>query len=203
MASLKISYTLAVSGELGIDYHFIPGHDSLPNIPRLGMFLTLPDRFTETSWYGRGPHETYWDRKFSGKIGIYSGAIKDQFHRYPRPQETGNHTDLRWMQISSGSLHLRAHTGDNQLLNGSVWPFSTSELDYVEGKDGGQSASGLVPLSARHGADIRTGPTVQWNLDHLLMGVGGDNSWGRMVHREYTIPVKEYRYSFRIVPEIQ
>ncbi len=203
MASLKISYTLAASGELGIDYHFIPGHDSLPNIPRLGMFLTLPDRFTETSWYGRGPHETYWDRKFSGKIGLYSGAIKDQFHRYPRPQETGNHTDIRWMQISSASLHLRAHTVDNQLLNGSVWPFSTSELDYVEGKDGGQSASGLVPVSARHGADIRSGPTVQWNLDHLLMGVGGDNSWGRMVHREYTIPVKEYRYSFRIVPEIQ
>jgi beta-galactosidase len=165
------------------------------------MILTLPNQFTETSWYGRGPHETYWDRKLSGKIGVFNGSIMDQFHRYSRPQETGNKTDIRWMQLSSEALHLTAYPADNQLLNGSIWPFSTAELDYVEGKDGGQSASGLVPVSTRHGADIKTGAIVQWNIDHLQMGLGGDTSWGRPVHKEYTIPAGEYRYSFVIIPE--
>jgi beta-galactosidase len=202
IASLKIAYLLSGDGKLRVDYLFAPRQDSLPNIPRLGMYLTLPPSFTEISWYGRGPHETYWDRKTSGKIGIHSGAIQEQFHRYPRPQETGNKTDIRWMQASAGFLTLRAYPADSQLLNGSIWPFSTSELEYVEGKAGGKSASGLVPVSSRHGADIRTGEMVQWNIDHRQMGVGGDTSWGRPVHPEYTIPAGEYSYAFWLIPEI-
>jgi beta-galactosidase len=200
IASITIIYNLSPDGTLEVNYEFRPGQDSLPNIPRLGMYLTLPGKFNETSWYGRGPHETYWDRKSSGKIGIYHGAVKEQFHRYSRPQETGNKTDLRWMNVSSGTLELNAYPGDNQLLNGSVWPFNTAELDYVEGKNGGQSASGLVPVSTRHGAEIQFGPKVQWNIDHLQMGVGGDTSWGRLVHKEYTIPPHKYKYSFIIKP---
>ena len=201
IASLNITYILSPEGTLGIDYHFSPNQDSLPNIPRMGMFLTLPNQFTETAWYGRGPHETYWDRKLSGKIAIHEGAIADQFHHYSRPQETGNKTDIRWMQLFSEALHLTAYPADNHLLNGSIWPFNTSELDYVEGKDGGQSASGLVPVSTRHGADIKTGAIVQWNIDHRQMGVGGDTSWGRPVHKEYTIVPGKYHYSFVIIPE--
>jgi len=203
IATLRVTYTLSNAGALSVDYQFKAAHDSLPIIPRLGMFLTLPNQFTETSWYGRGPHETYWDRKLSGKIGIFHGPIQDQFHRYPRPQETGNKTDIRWMQVSSEGLYLLVHSADNQLLNGSIWPFNTSELDYIVGKDGGISASGLVPVSSRHGADIKTGAIVQWNIDHLQMGLGGDTSWGRPVHKEYTIAPGEYHYSFVIIPESQ
>ena len=201
IANLTVEYTITSEGYLLVDYNFTPIHDSLPNIPRLGMYLILPNNFTETEWYGRGPHETYWDRKSSGKIGIHKGHIQDQFHRYPRPQETGNKTELRWMRIQSNTLNLTVHPTDNQLLSGSVWPFNTSELDFMAGKDAGISASGLVPVTSRHGADIHTGDQVQWNIDHLQMGVGGDTSWGRLVHDEYTIPAKAYRYSFIIKPE--
>jgi len=184
-----------------IDYNFNPLKDSLPNIPRLGMYLTLPNNYTETTWYGKGPQETYWDRKTGAKVGIYKGAIQNQFHRYSRPQETGNKTDLRWMSIQSDNIILTVYPTDNQLLNGSIWPFNTAELDFVAGKDGGQSASGLVPVTSKHGAGIQTGKLVQWNIDHLQMGIGGDTSWGRLVHDEYTIPPAiEYHYSFIIQP---
>jgi len=105
------------------------------------------------------------------------------------------------MKVASDALELTVHSTDNQMLSGSVWPFNTAELDYVEGKDGGQSASGLVPVSTRHGAEIQTGDLVQWNIDHMQMGVGGDTSWGRPVHKEYCIPAGEYHYSFVIIPE--
>ncbi|MFK8163843.1 MAG: glycoside hydrolase family 2 TIM barrel-domain containing protein [Lewinella sp.] len=200
VAQLSVDYLLSPTGALMVDYHFKAQQDALPNIPRLGMYLTLPNSYTETAWYGRGPQETYWDRKTAGKIGIYAGAIADQFHRYSRPQETGNKTDLRWMRVQSDNLLLTVASTDDQFLNGSVWPFATSELDFVAGKDGGESASGLVPVTAKHGADIRTGELVQWNIDHLQMGVGGDNSWGRLVHAEYCIPAGEYRYGFVLRP---
>jgi beta-galactosidase len=73
------------------------------------------------------------------------------------------------------------------------------EIDF-NSEDAGISASGLVPVTKRHGADIKIGNTIQWNIDYLQMGVGGDNSWGAMVHDEYTIPPKLYKYSFSIQP---
>lgn len=198
IAKLTMDYSLNSDGALSVDYNFKPLKDSLPNLPRIGIYLTLPNDFTKTSWYGRGPQETYWDRKTAGKIGIYKGLIKDQFHRYSRPQETGNKTDLRWMTVASNQLNLTVNSTDQQLLNGSIWPFATAELDFVAGKDGGVSASGLVPVTSKHGANIQTGKTVQWNIDLLQMGVGGDTSWGRMVHDAYCIFVKEYGYGIVI-----
>jgi len=201
IAKLELEYTLTNDGTLMFDYFFKPLKDSLPNIPRLGLNLTLPNSFIHMSWYGRGPFETYWDRKSAGKIGIYDGLIEDQFHRYSRPQETGNKTDVRWMKLTSEQISLTVSSTDNQLINCSAWPFPTSELDFAAGKDGGQSASGLVPVTSKHGAFIKTGKIVQWNIDHLQMGVGGDTSWGRLVHEEYCIAPKQYRYSFVIIPE--
>ena len=118
-----------------------------------------------------------------------------------RPQETGNKTDVRWMQISSKDINLKATSQD--LFNASVWPFNMIEIDF-NSNDGTQSASGLVPVTKKHGADIKIGNTIQWNIDLQQMGVGGDTSWGRMVHEKYTIPAnKTYRYSFTITPNIK
>jgi beta-galactosidase len=203
IAKLTIDYTFTRIGELVVNYHFAPNTDGLPNIPRLGISFMVPKTYSTVSWYGRGPHETYWDRKSSGKIGIWSGAVREQFHRYSRPQETGNKADIRWMRLSSDRVELTVRALDHRFLSASIWPFRGSELEFVSGKDGGKSASGLVPVTSRHGAEIRTGEVFQWNIDHLQMGLGGDTSWGRMVHDEYTIPAKEYRYSFIIDPKTQ
>ncbi|CAL2102093.1 Beta-galactosidase, family GH2 lipoprotein precursor [Tenacibaculum sp. 190130A14a] len=196
---IKIVYIIGHDGTLHIDYGFATLKDKLPNIPRLGMYLTLPNTFSEVSWYGKGPEESYWDRKTGQKTGIYTGKIQEQFHRYSRPQETGNKTNIRWAELSSNTLKLKV-TG-NQLLNSSAWPFHMKELDFTS-DEAGKSASGLVPVTKKHGADIKIGNTIQWNIDYLQMGVGGDTSWGRLVHPEYTIPAnKRYTYSFTIHPK--
>jgi beta-galactosidase len=77
------------------------------------------------------------------------------------------------------------------------------ELDF-NSEDAQKSASGLVPVTTKHGAAIKIGNTNQWNIDFLQMGVGGDTSWGRLVHPEYTISAtKKYEYSFTIQPKIK
>jgi len=35
------------------------------------------------------------------------------------------------------------------------------------------------------------------------MGVGGDDSWGAMIHPQYRLLENEYEYSFRIKPVTQ
>lgn len=197
-ANVTVSYFIQNDGILKLDYSFIPNKNDLPNIPRLGMYIVLPANFTDISWYGNGPEESYWDRKTGVKTGIYSGKVKEQFHRYPRPQETGNKTDIRWVKITSNEITLKARS--NQFLNTSVWPFTMKELDFSS-DDGTASASGLVPVTKKHGAEIKIGDTVQWNIDYLQMGVGGENSWGRLAHPEYMIKTnKSYNYLFSIEP---
>lgn len=102
------------------------------------------------------------------------------------------------MKVGSNNLTLKVSS--ETLLNSSVWPFEMTEIDFNTG-DALESASGLVPVTKKHGADIKIGETIQWNIDFLQMGVGGDTSWGRLVHSEYTIPAnKKYNYSFTIQP---
>lgn len=108
------------------------------------MYLTLSNNFNEVSWYGKGPKESYWDRKTGQKIGLYSGEINNQFERYSRPQETGNKTDIRWMEVSSDGLTLKISS--ESILYASVWPFTMKEIDFNSG-DASESASGLVPVT--------------------------------------------------------
>jgi len=197
-ADVSVIYNLATNGNLTLDYSFKPNQKDLPNIPRIGMYMTLPNDFKNINWYGKGPEESYWDRKSGQKIGLYSGKTTDQFHRYPRPQETGNKSDIRWMELQSKKIRLKV--SGPEILNASVWPFEMKEIDFNFG-DASQSASGLVPVTKKHGADIKIGESVQWNIDLQQMGVGGDTSWGRFVHDEYTIPSsRTYQYSFTIQP---
>ncbi len=201
-ANVEVTYHIRPDGILSINYLFEPIKTELPNIPRLGMYMTLPKEFNKVSWYGKGPEESYWDRKTGMKTGVYSGKVSDQFHVYSRPQETGNKTDVRWMKVSSDAISIKT-LSSSSILNTSVWPFAMTELDFNNDKDGAASASGLVPVTKKHGADITIGETVQFNIDYLQMGVGGDTSWGRLVHEEYTIPSKKYNYSFIIQPSKQ
>lgn len=201
-AKLVCRYQLTAGSEMKIEVRFVATNKKLPKMPRLGLKMLMPKEFSKVNWYGRGPQETYWDRKTAGIVGVYSQQIMDQIHPYSRPQETGNKTDLRWMEVERSRLSVRVSSADNKFLNGSVWPCPTAELDFVAGKDGGKSASGLVPVTARHAADVKKGSLVQWNIDHLQMGVGGDTSWGRPVHQQYTIPAdKEYRFGIVITAE--
>ncbi len=79
-------YTIHGSGDVIIDTHIRP-RGKLPVLPRLGLRLQLPGQFDRLAWYGRGPHESYIDRKESARIGIYQGTVQEQYVPYVKPQE--------------------------------------------------------------------------------------------------------------------
>ncbi|MFC2096694.1 glycoside hydrolase family 2 TIM barrel-domain containing protein, partial [Bacteroidota bacterium] len=97
---IKINYTIYGNGNIIVENEFSPGKNNLPELPRFGMKMILPSKFENVNWYGRGPHESYWDRKTGAEIGLYSGKVKDQHFSYVRPQENGNKTDVRWLSLS-------------------------------------------------------------------------------------------------------
>ena len=83
----------------------------------------------------------------------------------------------------------------------SAWPYSMEDLDFVAAEKGAASASGLVPIPSKHGAELKQQAFTTLNIDYKQMGVGGDTSWGRLVHKAYTLPVQKYTYQFILRPE--
>ncbi len=195
-----VEYHVKNNGQVYVNNQLtIAEGQKLPNLPRLGMQLAMPGGFEQLSWFGRGPHENYADRKTSAKISHYKKLVKDQIHHYSRPQENANKTDVRWIALKNGKgLGLLA-VGDEP-LNASAWPYKQSDIDFIAGKDGSESASGLVPVTTKRGAEVPMRDLVTVNIDHKQMGVGGDTSWGRLVHSQYTIEAKSYYYGFTLVP---
>jgi beta-galactosidase len=85
---------------------------SLPWLPRVGISVELPERYSTFTWYGRGPGESYPDRKNAEHVGMWSGDVDDQAFDYLPPQDTGNKTDTSWAAVLDGSAGLLA-VGDD------------------------------------------------------------------------------------------
>ncbi len=193
----SIEYLVNADGEIKVDFTFDPQDKDLPKIPRLGFKVRISDEYQYMKWYGKGPHETYWDRQTSGKMGIFKGKVWDQMHHYIRPQETGNKVNVSWVSLQDNNGNgLKAFS--DEPLSTSAWQLAPEDLDFVTNKKGSASASGLVPVPSKHDADLVPAHFITWNIDYKQMGLGGDTSWGRPVHSEYTIPVMKYRYGFTL-----
>lgn len=197
---VELQYTILTSGQIQVDYKLSGVPADFPKLPKVGLQLSMPAGFRFMEWYGKGPHETYWDRKASGEIGLWQGTVWDQVHIYSRPQETGNKTEVRWMSLQNEKGMGWKAVALSSPLSMSAWPFAMEDLGFVAGEKGAESASGLVPVTSKHGADLYPRDFITWNLDYKQMGVGGDNSWGRLVHDEYTLPPGTYQYSFLLIP---
>ena len=183
------TYRILSSGDLLITNRFIPGREGLPELPRFGQTMALPAEFDNITWYGRGPHESYWDRKTSAAVGVYNGKVLDQYHPYIRPQENGNKTDVRWVALTNDN-GLGLIAVGMPLLNVSASHFPIENFENGPEKE------------QHHPFDLKRHDFVILNLDYKQMGVGGDTSWGDRArpHPEYTLFAQEYTYSFRLRP---
>ncbi|PKV62947.1 beta-galactosidase [Pontibacter ramchanderi] len=156
---------------------------------KVGNHMTLPTDFKSMEWYGRGPWESYWDRKTAALVGHYKGSIAEQYHPYARPQESGNKADVRWAKISrkdgSGIIIQYIDT----LLNVSALPYSPNQL--FPGFDKHQTHSG----------SLEPDKNIHLHVDLQQLGLGGNNSWGLLPLDKYQLFLnKPYQYEYRIVP---
>ena len=101
-----------------------------------------------------------WDRKSGAAVGVYRGSVKANVHDYPRPQENGNKTDVRWATITNNNGKGLLAVG-MPLLSVSAWPYSMADLE-----------------KATHTNKLPDRDFVTVNLDYKQMGIAGDNSWG-------------------------
>ncbi|MGQ9588669.1 MAG: glycoside hydrolase family 2 TIM barrel-domain containing protein [Planctomycetota bacterium] len=182
-ASSSLAYAVAPDGSVEVLASYEPGEPGTPLLPKFGMEGAVPRRFDRISWYGRGPWETYWDRRTGAEIAIHELSIEEFIHPYIRPQDNANRTDVRWVRFADeGGRGLKV-TG-LEPLSVSAWPYAKEDLER-----------------AAHDYELPRRDAITINIDYRLHGVGGDDSWGALTHPEYTLPGdKPYRYGFTLEP---
>jgi len=195
IATYTSTYTVYGSGDVLVDNHFKMTKENLPEIVRMGMNLIMPRNFDQMTWLGRGPHESYRDRKTSAFVGLYNGTVADQYWAYIRPQENGNKTDVSWVAITD-------QQGNGLLFKGMPLLEVSAHHNLLEDFESSGPTVGWIQqgVKNRHTTDVKPRDLTSVNIDYGQMGVGGDDSWGARTHDQYRLTGKEYKYSFLMRP---
>ena len=190
-ATLVMTYTLTAEGEVIVRQQLKADKEAkVSGLFRYGMQLQMPKEFDAISYYGRGPVENYIDRNSSEFIGVYENKVANEYYPYVRPQESGNHTDVRWFRV--------VNAAGNGLEFYSNAPMEASALNYLtEDLDDGASKDKVI---GRHSGDLIERPLTQVHIQQRQMGLGCVNSWGAWPRAEYQMPYKDYDFTFAIRP---
>jgi beta-galactosidase len=175
-------YEIGADGDVFVsnDFRIDPALDDLP---RLGVTMTLPDDFEALEWFGRGPLENYIDRDRAAAVGRWSGTVTEQYVPYVLPQEHGNKTDLRWIELAGDNAAVRFTPADP--CEGSSTRFTPADL-----------------FAATHAANLTPRAEVIVNLDVRQRGLG-TGSCGPDTLDRYRIGAGDYRLDFEIRPAIR
>jgi beta-galactosidase len=184
------TYTVTGEGKLSVTSHVKP-QGSLPSdLPRLGLDLRLADELDNAKWFGLGPGESYPDKKRSQKLGIYKASTEQLHTPYEVPQEGGNRSETRWLQLSNdrgwGIKVFRdsVHT-DKDSTTHFHWAASRYNAKQIE--------------SARHPCDLVAGKTVHVRLDAECSGVG-TGACGPTTLEKYLVACEEREFKFTLAP---
>jgi beta-galactosidase len=173
----EVIYHVYGNGEISVANKVLI-NERLPYVPRVGMELILPRHMDTLTWYGRGPHENYPDRKTGATVGYYMSTVTEQFTPYVYPSECGGKEDTRWLTLTDRDGNGLMIVGLDK-LHFDALHYSISDLEM-----------------AKHLDALHPREEVILHLDGWHMGVGGDDGWMAQVHNEFLIFPGKYHFAF-------
>ena len=189
-AELMLRYRINAAGEVAVTEKMTTDKEAkVADLFRYGMQLQMPASFSKLEYYGRGPEENYIDRHSSAFIGKYEANVKDEYYPYVRPQESGNHTDIRYFSIFNPT------TGKGITFEGYA-PMECSAIPYlVEDLDAGVEKEHAW---GQHSGDLVEKGLVQLHIQQRQFGLGCIDSWGSSPMEKYRMHYQDRCFSFVI-----
>ncbi len=178
---LNVTYRFFAEGGFTLDCH-VSVRENLPMLPRFGFQFNMPEGCEKLSYFGRGPVESYIDKRHASYQGLFETTVSNHFEHYIRPQENMAHADTKWACVCDLNGHGLLFSRINSDFSFNCSHFTPKQLtetahDYE-----------LVPLS----------DTVI-NLDYRQNGIGS-NSCGPELNEKWRFDEKEFYFSIRIMP---
>ncbi len=179
VAGVSTTYLFSPDGDVTVKHSamglFIP-------MLKVGMRVGIKSTLENVEWYGRGPHETYCDRKTGAKIAKHAMTVAELEHRYMRPQENGHRTDVRSLSVSDAS-------GFGFKVDAMDIPFGFNMAYYNPEKID----------RAKHIYELEKDNFITLSLDAAMRGVGGDMPGCAYLHKPYKLSSgKKIEFEFRI-----
>lgn len=175
-------------GQINTEHRFSAVKGKYSVIPRMGSLLEVNKQLSNITWFGRGPEESYWDRKTSQLVGQYQQTLAEQYFPYARPQESGNKTDVRWVRLldeKGKGLEIKAL---DQWISISALPYNHDDLDPQ------------VTKAQFHSGELNERDRIFLHVDLLQTGVGGVDSWYTPALEKYQIRFQDYQWQYQIRP---
>jgi beta-galactosidase len=182
------TWTVRGDGSIDMESRFEP-FGELPPLPRIGVVMRLGGELEKLRWYGRGPWENYADRKQAADVNVWSGTVDEQTVPYPRPQETGNKEDVRWLALTGEDGKGLLVVAAPSLSESKRAPLAFSALHYT--------ADDLDV--ALHTYELERRADVILSLDAKHSGLG-NASCGPGVLPQYEVPAQPYRLRVSLRP---
>ena len=190
-ATLEMTYAVTTKGEVVVEELMMADKEAkISDLSRYGMQLQMPRQYNQVEYYGRGPVENYIDRKNSEFVGVYKNAVQNEYYEYVRPQESGNHTDVRWFSvIDNNGNGLQFYS--NAPMEASAIPYTNDQIDdgMYKDKKWGHHSGDLIPA----------GKTCV-HIQKRQFGLGCVNSWGAWPRPEYRLGYGTMVFKFMIKP---
>ena len=186
-ATTEQVFTIDAKGNIKVENVFNAVKGEYKGLLRVGNAMNLNKTYGNITWYGRGPWESYIDRKASTYVGLYKENVKNSYFPYARPQESGNKSEVRWLTMTNSKgkgIKVEADT----LLNVCALPFTLDQLDPEADK------------KQYHSGELTEAPYINFNVDFEQMGIGGVDSWGAWPLDQYQLKFKSYSYTYWIKP---
>lgn len=169
--AVRIAYTVYANGTIRVHTHY-QGAAGLPNLPILAVSFKMSADYNQSEWYAMGPEENYSDRCHGARLGMFSRQVDQLPTRYLVPQESGNRTGVRRVNVTDvNGIGLTIKADPLAPVECNLSPYTAFELEHAD-----------------HAWEL---PDVHYTVVTVAgkqMGVGGDDSWGAPVHDEYQIP---------------
>ena len=178
---IDATYTIYAEGGMKLSYH-AKVQDGFTFLPRFGVQFLMPEESEYLRYFGRGPVESYRDKRHASRQGLFETAVSNHFEHYVRPQENMAHADTRWMMVSSVAGH-----GLLAVTTGHDFSFNCSHFTPKQLTDTAHDYE-LVPMKE-----------TCVNLDMIQSGIGS-NSCGPGLHPRWQLSEKELDFSVRLMP---
>ncbi len=211
-STCTILYTIFADGTLKTDYQ-LSVSESAPELPRIGVRYRMPKQFDRISYFGRGPEENYRDRNNGTFVDLFESTPEAMYYPYVRPQENGHHTDTRWLSLCNDKgkgiiIVADKNRMEFNALRNTIEDFDSEESDrpyqwqnFKANENQDPALAKNIRTKQTHINDISPRDFIEVCIDHKMMGLGGDDSWGARPYPEYTIPSgTEYKWSLLIAP---
>ena len=177
----EVLYTFYARGGVVLSYD-VKVQNGLPNLPRFGVMFTMPEGSERLRYFGRGPIESYIDKRLASRLGVFETLVSDHFEHYVRPQENMAHADTRWAFVSNLSAHGLFFAKTEEDFSFNCAHFTPMQL-----------------TETRHDYELVPMKDTVVNLDARHNGIGS-NSCGPVLHPDYQFNATAFRFSIRILP---